>query len=432
MAILGREFIAVPDDRKGQIVFKWPDHNIRKMTRAIVNADEMALFVNTGKVVAAMGPGRHQIDAQELPGLGAIIDFATGGNAYKAELYFVGTREFAGFTFGGRIDDVQDPQTGMIVTLRVFGDYSLRVQDPASLLTNLVGTVDVTDNGRIAGWVSDQLLKVMRTQVTTQIVRNGWPILGLSAYTPDIEKTVIASGNAQLASYGVSIVRMGNFDVNLSDADELSLKKLAKDTAYSRLAGSFNQYAAGEMQLGAGEGMAKGGAATGGAFLAAGLGLGGQAAAPQQAGSPPPPPAPGFAGGGPGFSGGPGGGAAGGPGGGAAPGGASRPGGSQAAESGVECAACHTANAPGSKFCASCGTSLAPATVACSNCQTANPEGAKFCSACGQSLVAAAVACPSCGTEQPAGARFCASCGTVIAGGGPTGGSGPADPDSGH
>ncbi|MDQ2728155.1 MAG: SPFH domain-containing protein [Actinomycetota bacterium] len=375
-------------------MFKWPDHNIRKMTKAIVDADEMALFVNTGQVVATMGPGRHQIDAQEIPGLGAIIDWATGGNAYRAELFFVGTREYPGFTFGGRIDDVQDPQTGMIVTLRVFGDYSLKVQDPSALITNLVGTVDVTDNNQISGWVSDQLLKVMRTHVTTQIVRNGWPILGLSAYTPDIEKEVILAGNEQLSTYGVSLIRMGNFDVNLSDSDEATLKNLAKDTAYSRLAGSFNQYATGEMALGAGEGMSKGGGATGGAFLAAGLGMGGQAATPAQPGSPPPA-APGFAGGGGGYAGLGGG-----------PGGASTTAGT------VECANCHTTNPAGNKFCSSCGTALAPPTVTCANCQTANPGGAKFCVNCGQAL--APVQCPSCRTEQPAGARFCASCGTAI------------------
>ncbi len=413
MAILGREFIAVPDDRKRQIVFKWPDHNIRKMTRAIVDADEMALFVNTGKVVATMGPGRHQIDAQEIPGLGAIIDRATGGNAYRAELFFVGTREYPGFTFGGRIDDVQDPQTGMIVTLRVFGDYSLKVQDPSSLITNLVGTVDVTDNNQISGWVSDQLLKVMRTHLTTQIVRNGWPILGLSAYTPDIEKEVILAGNEQLSTYGVSLVRMGNFDVNLSDTDEATLKNLAKDTAYSRLAGSFNQYAAGEMALGAGEGMSKGGGATGGAFLAAGLGMGGQAAAPQQPG-PPPPPAPGFAGGGGGYVG---------------PGGGQ--GGGTAADT-VECSNCHTANPPGNKFCASCGTSLAPPTVTCANCQASNPASARFCVNCGQGLAPAPAVCASCGTEQPAGTRFCASCGTAIAPPAPVArGGAAAPPDAG-
>src|ERR1700678_2454350 len=329
MALFSREFIDVPDDRKGQIVFKWPDVSIRRFTHAIVNADEMALFVNTGQVAATLGPGRHQIDANEIPGLGILIDHVVGGNVYKAELYFVGTREYPGNTFGGRIDDVQDPQTGMIVTLRVFGDYSMQVKDPAALITNLVGTVDVANNEAITGWMSDQLLKVMRTHMTIQIVRNGWAILGLSAYTPDIEEEVMAKGNEQLASYGVAIIRMGNFDINLSEEDEKQLKSLAKDTAYSRLAGSFQQYAAGEMALGAGQGMAQGGAGVGGAFLGAGLGMGGQAAAPGATG-PPPPSGTGFAGGGAGFAG--------------------------PAASGVECPSCHAGNVAGAKFCASCGT----------------------------------------------------------------------------
>jgi membrane protease subunit (stomatin/prohibitin family) len=400
MALLGREFIAVPDDRKGQIVFKWPDVSIRKMTKAIVNADELVVFVNTGQVVGTMGPGRHQIDANELPFLGAIIDWATGGNAYRAELYFVGTREYTGNTFGGRIDDVQDPQTGMIVTLRVFGDYSLQVKDPVALITNLTGTVDVTNNDAITFWVADQLLKVMRTHVTTQIVRNGWPILGLSAYTPDIEQTVIDKGNEQLASYGLVLVRMGNFDVNLSDDDETTLKGLAKDTAYSRLAGSFQQYASGEMMKGAGEGMSKGGGATGGAFIAAGMGLGGQAAAPMQTG-PTPPPGPGFVGGGAGFTGGPPAGDA---------GSATVP-----ATGTAECPSCHAANPEGAKFCASCGTSLAPPQVVCANCQTENAAGARFCSNCGQPLGPQPVKCPTCGTEAAPDAKFCANCGGAIA-----------------
>jgi membrane protease subunit (stomatin/prohibitin family) len=398
MALLGREFIAVPDDRKGQIVFKWHDVNIRKMTRAIVNADELAVFVNTGKVVGTMGPGRHQIDANELPFLGAFIDVATGGNAYRAELYFVGTREFTGNTFGGRIDDVQDPQTGMIITLRVFGDYSIKVSDPVALITNLTGTVDVTDNQAITFWVADQLLKVMRTGVTQQIVRNGWPILGLSAYTPEIEQMVIDKGNEQLTTYGLAIVRMGNFDVNLSDEDEATLKGLAKDTAYSRLAGSFQQYASGAMMKGAGEGMAKGGGATGGAFIAAGMGLGGQAAAPMQPG-PPPPPAPGFAGGG-GYT---------------APAGGGQAGQSAEGADAVVCANCHATNVADAKFCVSCGTSLAPPKVVCANCEADNPVGARFCANCGQPLGPQPVHCPSCGTEVAADAKFCPGCGTGVA-----------------
>jgi membrane protease subunit (stomatin/prohibitin family) len=389
MALLGREFIAVPDNRKHQIVYKHPDNNIRKFSRAIVDADEIALFVNKGQVIGTLAPGQHQIDANELPFLGAFIDAATGGNAYRAELFFVGTKEYTGQPFGGRIDDVQDPQTGMIVTLRVFGDYALKVADPGKLVLNLTGTVDVTNNEAITGWIAEQILKAMRTEVTRQIVRNGWPILGLSAYTPDIEKVVIDGANTLIDPYGLLIARMGNFDVNLSEQDEAQLKTLAKDTAYSRLAGSFNAYAAGEAAIGAGQGMAKGGGGTQGAILAAGLGVGQQVGAPPPGAGAAPPPAPGFTGGGPGFAGG----------------------------AALACPSCGTANAEGAKFCSSCGSALAPAALVCPSCHTENPPGAKFCSSCGTSLATVAAGpahCTSCGAELPAGAKFCGGCGTAV------------------
>ena len=356
MALFSREFIAVPDDKKGQIVFKWPDVTIRRFTHAIVNADEVAMFVNTGQVVQTMGPGRHPIDADELPGLGAIVDFATGGNAYRAELYFVGTREYTGFRFGGRVDDVQDPRTGLVVTLRVFGEYALRVIDPARLITNLTATVDVTDNERIAGWVSEQLLKVLRTNVTTQVVANGWPILGLSVHSPEIEQAAITSANGQLEAYGIALSRMGNFDINLAEEDAKQLKQLAKDTSYSQLAGGFQQYAAGEMALGAGQGMAQGGGATDGAFLAAGFALPGMMAGAMQqqqqqqrpAPQTPPPPAP-----------------------------------APQAAGGAACASCSTPNPAGAKFCMSCGTAMAPAVKHCTECGTELPGGARFCANCG-------------------------------------------------
>ena len=136
------------------------------------------------------------------------------------------------------------------MSLGVYGEYSLKVVDPPTLLTNLTGTVDVTDNAAITDWVAQQLLKVLRTDVTQHVVSKGWPILGLAAYVPAVEADVISLSAQQLAAYGLAVARMGNFTISLSDEDEAQLKTLARDTAYSRLAGSFQQYAAGELQLG--------------------------------------------------------------------------------------------------------------------------------------------------------------------------------------
>ena len=164
-----REFIAAPDTSKGQIVFKWPDDNIRKFARAIVEPDAQAVFMSQGKVMGVLPPGQHTLDATELPFLGMFIDWASKGNAFKAELYFVGTREYPSMRFGGRLDDIQDPMSGLIVTMRAFGEYALRVDDPTKLILNLVGTVDVADNAAVTDWVAQQLLKVTRTSVITQL-----------------------------------------------------------------------------------------------------------------------------------------------------------------------------------------------------------------------------------------------------------------------
>src|SRR5712691_2034134 len=300
-----REFIAAPDSSKGQIVYKWPDQNIRKFSRAIVEPDAVAVFMNQGQVMGVLNPGQHTLDASELPFLGMFVDWARSSNAFKAEIYFVGAREYPHCRFGGRLDEVQDPQTGLIVTLRAFGEYALRVLDPVKLIVNLVGTVDVTNNEAITGWVAQQLLKVTRTTVTTQLMSGAWPILGLSVHSPDIEAAAGPAANEQLADYGLAVARFGNLDVNLDDDDNARLKKLAGDTAYSRLAGGFLQAAQAEALQGAGEGLAQGGggAAATPIFFGAGMGIANQMMqAPGQAQPYPPPAAPGFAGGGQGFA----------------------------------------------------------------------------------------------------------------------------------
>jgi membrane protease subunit (stomatin/prohibitin family) len=371
-----REFIAAPDSSKGQIVYKWPDHNIRKFSRAIVEPDAVAVFMSQGQVMGVLPPGQHTLDAEEIPFIGMFVDWATNSNAFKAEIYFVGNREFPHCRFGGRLDEVQDPQTGLIVTLRAFGEYSLRVLDPTKLIVNLVGTVDVTNNEAITSWVAQQLLKVTRTTVTTQLMSGAWPILGLSMHSPDIEAGTMPLANQQLADYGLAIARFGNLDVNLDDDDNARLKKLAGDTAYSRLAGGFLQAAQAEALQGAGEGMAQGGGAVAPMFLAAGMGMGGQMMQPPAQAAPPPPPGPGFAGGGAGFVQ-------------QAPPAAPPPAAPAAPQAApqaappaatVECAECHNQVRAGAKFCDSCGT---PMARHCANCNADLSATAKFCAECG-------------------------------------------------
>jgi membrane protease subunit (stomatin/prohibitin family) len=371
-----REFIARPDESKDSIIYKWPDMNIRRWTQLTVQQDELAVFFRDGRVVGTVPAGRVTLDASEIPFLGMLLDAATGGNFFRAELYFISTREFPNLPFGGMVDNVVDPETQLAVGLRVFGEYSLRVTEPQALILNLVGTQQLSSNEQITDWMREQLLKVFRDAVTTHVVANNWPILGIASKTDEMEGETLKQVQPQINTYGIQIVRMGNFTISIKEEDEATLKNYRKDVQYTRLAGGFQQYGAGEALKGIGEGAAQGGGEANPAVLGIGMGLG-QVVSGQAA--------------------------------------------SGAAQVQVRCPKCGTLNPENTKFCGNCGTELAApaapaapaqqAGVACPKCGTQNAPGAKFCSNCGQGLVAAEVTCAQCGTKNAPGAKFCSNCG---------------------
>src|SRR5580658_9509685 len=119
---LQRLFIEMPDTAKGAVAWKWPDQQIVQHSMVNVDLDYQAVFTNLGKVIGVLGPGRHQLDQGASLTLGWLVDHLTGDAYYDAEVYFVTTREITGVEFGGPVDNLTDVPTGLVVSLRVFGE----------------------------------------------------------------------------------------------------------------------------------------------------------------------------------------------------------------------------------------------------------------------------------------------------------------------
>lgn len=354
--------VARPDGTKAQIVWKHPDETIPMKSQLTVDSDEVAVFFRDGKIVETMGPGRYTLDSSNLPFLSNLVDSFTGGNVFKAEVFFVNTREHPGIKFGGRIGHVEDPKSGVPVETMVHGEFSFRVIDSEKLITGLVG-MGRAESFMVKAWMKEQVLKVLRDNIAELIVKQKWPLLDVTsgAYTEEIESTVLGRMDLHVEDYGIDVVRFGNFVIGIDEEDADNLKALYRDAAYLRTVGGvdgYQKFAAGKAMMGAGEGMAKGGGGggegsmLGGAGLGIGFGLsqmlvrdaqGGQTLAPSTAG--------------------------------------------------VVCGACHANVAPG-KFCSSCGAELKAAGVA---------SGAKFCTDCGEPLAPGAKFCGACGKSQGAG-----------------------------
>jgi len=359
--------IARPDEFKGLVVYKHPDPTIPMKAQLTVEADEVALFFRDGKLVGMLPPGRHTCETSNIPFLGQLIDWGTGGNLWIAEAYFVTVREIVGVKFGGKVGKLRDTQSGLPVELMVKGTFSFKVVDAPKLVIGLVG-LQRTNNEEFLFWFKEQVLKTIKDDIAELCVKKKWPLLDVTsgAYTEEIIAEVLVGVRPHVDPCGIEVTGIGNFNLAMKDEDEKRLNKLYETSAYVNMAGGiqgFQQVAAASAMMNAGEAMKEGGGAGGsgnpmlaGAGLGLGMAMAGQFAQAMQPGAARPAAAPGLA---PQTAGG---------------------------VATVTCGKCGQSVAPG-KFCAECGAPLAaPGPKFCSGCGQPWTPGAKFCAGCGTSL----------------------------------------------
>lgn len=372
--------IARPDNLKQLIVYKHHDQNFPFWSQLTVDSDECCVFFKDGKVVGVLPPGRHTLSTQNIPFLNNIVNKFTGGDVFISELYFVKTAPLRGVPFGGPIGDMIDPLTQEQVIPRIFGEFSVVVTDPVRFIVGYTGQAAQGDNDAVLSWVKGLFMNGVKTTIGEVCEVEGKSVLQAVSLTQKLANAFIANA-PDLNDIGVRILQMGQFNLNFSEEDRQRLvaanaevakanrgikiaeaqakaKQFELDQKYSQdaryvqnLAGNFQNYAAGQAMIGAGQGMAAhgvdGGVAGAGMQMAVGVGMANQMAGafqPQaQAAAQPQ------------FT----------------------PGGAQ-----VTCAKCNTRQ-PGGKFCAECGTALAQAKKFCTGCGQETGPAAKFCAHCG-------------------------------------------------
>ena len=357
-----RLFIEMPDNQKSLIAWKWPDQQIIQHSVVNVDLDYLAVFTNLGKVIGTLGPGRHPLDEGASLTLGWLVDRLTGDAYYDAELYFITTRDVTNQKFGGPVDNLTDGPTGLVVSLRVFGELAFRVTDPSVLLAKLIGTDGVEDfNNAISTWVEEQTLAAIRAVLPDLVGEHG--VLAMGQLQDATGDAALAKANEKLAAYGLTITTFAELNVNLPDADAQQLKQFAAAKAYTGVAGSFDSAVRGEAALEIAQGVSDGnvGAQPGilaGMMLGVPVAPGAPAAGTPTAAQVPSVAAPGAAG------------------------------------AAHFCSQCGTAVPPGSRFCPSCGASIVGASAPASAPEAA-PASVPTATAVAATATAAAESEPS-------------------------------------
>jgi membrane protease subunit (stomatin/prohibitin family) len=303
LEFLSGQFIDVihwTDDTQDTMVWRFEraGHEIKYGAKLTVREGQAAVFVHEGQIADVFTPGLYMLETNNMPIMTTLQHWDHGFKSpFKSEIYFVDTTRFANLKWGTKNPIMlRDPEFGP-TRIRAFGTYTMKVNDPARFMTEIVGT----DGEFTADEISYQIRNIIVQEFSRAIAKSGIPVLDMAANTGDVGKLIADAINPTIAAYGIMLPELYIENISLPPAVEKAL-----DTRTSRgITGNLDDH----LKYQAAQAMGAEGSAAGQAMgmgMGAGLGMqmgnmfnqapqaGPWGAAPQQpaAMAPPPPPPP--------------------------------------------------------------------------------------------------------------------------------------------
>ena len=221
------EFIDIvewTDDTRDTIVWRFPryDNEIKNGAKLVVRESQTAVFVNEGQIADVFPPGTYDLETKNLPILSTLKGWKYGFNSpFKAEVYFVSTRQFTDEKWGTQNPAMmRDPEFGM-VRVRAFGTYSIRVDDPAVLLRELVGTDPSFQTDEVSEFIRQSVV----SRAVTALATSGVAVLDLAAHQQEIAEKLAPLISEDLKHLGLTMPRFVIENVSLPPEVEAMIDK---------------------------------------------------------------------------------------------------------------------------------------------------------------------------------------------------------------
>jgi len=291
------------DDSHDTMVYRFERHGneIKYGAKLIVRESQVAVFVNEGEIADVMQPGTYELETKNIPILTSLKHWDHGFNSpFKAEVYFLNTKRFTDLKWGTKNPiTVRDPEF-MMVRLRAFGTYEMRLKDPEVFLREVVGT----DGHFTTDEIDAQLTNLIVSKFATVIGSSKMAVLDMAGNYEEFGKFVTEKISPYFDEYGLSLTKMLIENISLPPEVEKALDKrtsraltgdLDANLKYSmgEAVGSAGQSGSGTMSdmMGMGAGMAMA-SQMGNMFGGTNQQNNQQNSAPAVATPPPPPPPP--------------------------------------------------------------------------------------------------------------------------------------------
>ncbi|MDH7487410.1 MAG: SPFH domain-containing protein [Anaerolineae bacterium] len=265
------DIVEAPDQGAKEMVTRVPARgsgDFRIGSQVICRESQAAVFFRDGKALDTFGPGRHTITTANIPLLVNLLGkLFSGQSPFKAEVYFVNTRDFIDMRWGTpQPIALRDKDLGL-AQLRAFGTYSMAIAEPQRFVAQIVGTQGLYQTPQI----EDYLRTIIVSRLTDLLGETKAGLFDLPALFDEISAAVKAKLVDDFNAVGIDLKQF--FLQSISPTEET--QKAIDERAAMGAIGDMQRYLQfkAARAMGAAAEAGEGAAATGVGF-GAGIGLG--------------------------------------------------------------------------------------------------------------------------------------------------------------
>ena len=263
------------DDTRDTMVWRFPrrENEIKNGAKLIVRESQAAAFVNQGQLADVYHPGTITLETKNMPILSDLMGWKYGFNSpFKAEVYFVSTKVFSDRKFGTKNPIMlRDSEFGM-VRLRAFGNFSIRISDPATFIKQIAGT-----SGQFTlDELDEQLRDMVSSRFADALGQSKIPALDLAGNYSQLGQLMSTKMATDFQPYGLTLVNLFVENISLPPEVEAAMDKRTSMGVIGNLQ-AYTQYQTAEAIPDAAK--ASGGLAGSAAGMALGINMGNAMAA---------------------------------------------------------------------------------------------------------------------------------------------------------
>ena len=200
-----------------------------------VRESQVAIMVNEGRIADVFQPGRYELSTQNMPVMTLLQSWKYGFNSpFKAEVYFINTRQFLDQKWGTSSPMMRDSEFGMI-RLRAHGAYSFRVADPKVFLKEVFGTAAYMTTEGVTG----QLKRILVSGFSDAVAQSKIPALDLAANYDELGEFALKTLAPRIESLGLKLESFVIENISLPDQVEQAMDQHTS----MNVVGDLQQYA---------------------------------------------------------------------------------------------------------------------------------------------------------------------------------------------